>query len=126
MSVSKWRWTPECDRGICVGDCDLCDKAKPEFGEWILCSDRLPEVSFSYSSDEGYACYDSERVLVTTEDGDVQIAYFSKEVVTDQEVWDEICGGEPEDVWFARLGDMADEVSVIAWMPLPEPYGGDK
>ena len=28
MSVSKWRWTPECDKGICVGDCDLCDKAE--------------------------------------------------------------------------------------------------
>jgi len=25
MSVSKYRWTEECDTHICVGDCDLCD-----------------------------------------------------------------------------------------------------
>ena len=28
MSVSRWRWTPECDKGICIGDCDRCDKAE--------------------------------------------------------------------------------------------------
>jgi len=27
MSASKWKWTPECDRGICIGDCDRCDRA---------------------------------------------------------------------------------------------------
>ena len=27
MSVSKWRWTEDCDHGICVGECDKCDKA---------------------------------------------------------------------------------------------------
>lgn len=25
MSVSKYRWTEECDTHICVGDCDFCD-----------------------------------------------------------------------------------------------------
>lgn len=25
MSCSKWRWTPECDTHICVGDCDNCN-----------------------------------------------------------------------------------------------------
>ena len=44
MSVSKWKWTPECDRGICVGDCDLCDRAEPAFGEWIATSERIPDV----------------------------------------------------------------------------------
>lgn len=24
MSVSLWRWTEECDKQVCVGDCDLC------------------------------------------------------------------------------------------------------
>lgn len=29
MSVSKWAYDPEiCDHGICVGDCDLCDKGE--------------------------------------------------------------------------------------------------
>lgn len=26
MSTDKWRWTPDCDRDVCVGDCDLCTK----------------------------------------------------------------------------------------------------
>ena len=26
MSVSKWRYTEECDGNYCCGDCDLCDK----------------------------------------------------------------------------------------------------
>lgn len=24
MSVSLWKWTPECDNITCCGDCDLC------------------------------------------------------------------------------------------------------
>lgn len=24
MSVSLYRWTPECDMSVCPGDCDLC------------------------------------------------------------------------------------------------------
>jgi len=27
MSVSKWKWTPQCDEDYCVGDCDNCEKA---------------------------------------------------------------------------------------------------
>lgn len=30
MSVDKWRWTPDCDRDVCVGDCDLCNKNTEE------------------------------------------------------------------------------------------------
>lgn len=30
MSVSKWMWTEECDKGICINDCDRCDKAAYE------------------------------------------------------------------------------------------------
>ena len=25
MSISKWRWTHECDERICPGSCDYCD-----------------------------------------------------------------------------------------------------
>ena len=28
MSVSLWRWTEECDKQVCVGDCDLCSYAE--------------------------------------------------------------------------------------------------
>lgn len=27
MSTWRWRYSPEkCDHGICVGDCDICDR----------------------------------------------------------------------------------------------------
>ena len=32
MSVSKWRYTEECDGEYCCGDCDFCDK-EPEESE---------------------------------------------------------------------------------------------
>ena len=31
MSTWKWRYSPEmCDHGICVGDCDICDREDEE------------------------------------------------------------------------------------------------
>lgn len=33
MSVSKWLWTPDCDYGICINDCDHCEKAEFKEGE---------------------------------------------------------------------------------------------
>ena len=31
--MSTWRWkydTDKCDHGVCVGDCDKCDREDPE------------------------------------------------------------------------------------------------
>ena len=126
MSVSKWKWTPDCDKGICVGDCDQCDRSEPVFGKWILCSERLPKLSFSYDTEDGYDCYESELVLVTTDYDCVHIAYLSSVVVTDKKRYEEICGGEPcGPEWFSRDQYENDVIPVIAWMPLPEPYGGE-
>lgn len=30
MSVSLYRWTPDCDGQPCVGDCDKCGKEETE------------------------------------------------------------------------------------------------
>ena len=31
MSTWRWRYSPEkCDHGICVGDCDICDREDEE------------------------------------------------------------------------------------------------
>ena len=91
--------------------------------EWILCSDRMPKMSFSYSTDDGFDVYESDFVLVTTDYDCVQIANVYSAVVTDQELYKEIVGGEPGDpVWFSRDKDENDVIPVIAWMPLPEPY----
>ena len=124
MSVSKWKWTPECDRGICVGDCDLCDKAKPEFGEWVPIKTRLmtekerkelDEVCdwIDWASDEAimFDCKmpeDDQTVLICTESGYI----FLDTCINDDYGY----GLEERDDWDG----------VVAWMPLPEPYGGAK
>lgn len=33
MSVSLWRWSPECDDELCVGDCDLCGFEPDDYEE---------------------------------------------------------------------------------------------
>ena len=92
MSVSKWAYTEACDRGICVGDCDLCDKEVPTFGKWIPVDERLPRTG--------------EKVLCCLETPNV---YFKFVTI-----------GFYDDEWCV----ITSNASVIAWMPLPEPYGG--
>ena len=166
MSVSKWKWTPECDRGICVGDCDQCDKAVeevtikaklykqmpdpfvnlkkievhdpsidqlveeqkaqavPAFGEWVPVKTRpmteqerkeLDEVCdwIDWASDEAtmFDCKmpeDKQDVLICTESGYI----FLDTCINDDYGY----GLEERDDWDG----------VVAWMPLPEPYGGAK
>lgn len=64
---------------------------------WIPCSERLPE--------------EDEDVLVCSEEGDIDIACWMPEQWTD----------EPHIEWWS--GEY--RVDAVAWMPLPEPYGGD-
>ena len=65
--------------------------------KWIPCSERLPE--------------DGEIVLVS--DGiDYAVAFWR----FDAEAWDDPLHG-----WLDSF-----EFKVKAWMPLPEPYGGDQ
>ena len=94
MSVSKWAWTEACDNGICIGDCDLCDRAEPKFGEWVPVSKKLPP--------------EGDLVIVTVEG--VLGSYVH-------------VGIYYQGIWFDyRRRQLFDNESVIAWMPLPEPY----
>ena len=73
-------------------------RALPSADRWIPCSERLPERG--------------EDVLITDEYGDVSIAsieYFSGM----SEPW------QWQDVYGIRIG-----YTVMAWMPLPEPWKG--
>ena len=66
-------------------------------GEWIPCSERLPE--------------DSKTKLVTLSNGLVEGGYYSNDAW-----W---CIGD-----YINLETLTDE--VVTWMPLPEPYKEDK
>ena len=69
----------------------------PAQPQWIPCSVRLPE--------------EEEDVLVCSEDGNIDIACWMYEQWTD----------EPNIEWWS--GEYL--VDAVAWMPLPEPYGGE-
>ena len=67
--------------------------------EWIPCSERLPE--------EGI------RVITFDTDGDINIMYFD--------------GHDTEDNYCIWKDDLYIEwCDIIAWMPLPKPYGERK
>lgn len=70
-------------------------------GEWILCSERLPE-EFVY-------------VLVCLTDGTMYVAQLTDYL----DIW-----GEPK--WCTDtshcLGGAILSSDIVAWMPLPEPY----
>lgn len=38
LSVSKWKYTEECEGDYCCGDCDLCDKEPEESEEETECT----------------------------------------------------------------------------------------
>ena len=66
--------------------------------EWIPCSERLPE--------EGI------RVITFDTDGDINIMYFD--------------GCETEDGYIWKDDLYIEWCDIIAWMPLPKPYGERK
>lgn len=65
---------------------------QPKVGEWISCSERLPE--------------DSRDVILTTRSSVVGVGCFT----ASDGKWVQ---------WYSGGGILVD---VIAWMPLPEPY----
>ena len=76
---------------------------QPKVGEWIPCSERLPEV------DKTSEYYDA--VNVTLDDGRVVNGCY---VNIDKEWWVDAEDGEKHSI--NATGH------VLAWMPLPEPY----
>lgn len=72
---------------------------QPKVGEWIPCSERLPETD------------KNRKYLVCGEKGGIYIAEFVCNTVH----------GEPLGMyWWSAKGRYCP--NPIAWMPLPEPY----
>ena len=93
--------------------------AQPEQPHWIPCSERLPEVSKDpYYIDEidGAMLFESERVLVfgKNEDGyDYAVATY---------IYSTAMGNEWSEAYDAAETELTQ---ILAWMPLPKPYGGE-
>lgn len=71
--------------------------------KWIPCSERLPECEWGA---------ESEALLYQTRAAYIHAGYFGR-------------GGLLRDAYFREFADPregCDASSVIAWMPLPEPY----
>lgn len=77
-------------------------------GEWIPCSERLPEIRFDLNSRT------SDTVFVCLENRTMHMAFYC-----DDDVWRFCESGEAKEPMWDK---------VVAWMPLPEPYKkeGDK
>ena len=71
--------------------------------KWIPCSERMPECEWGA---------ESEALLYQTRAAYIHAGYFGR-------------GGLLRDAYFREFADPregCDASSVIAWMPLPEPY----
>ena len=85
-----------------------CIKEQPKVGEWIPCSERLPELHRVDMQSSGEYYMISDSVIIT--DGE-SIGLTKYEVDDDRKGWLE-CEFEGNE-------------DVVAWMPLPEPYKGE-
>ena len=84
---------------VIYGMLQLIDE-QPKVGEWIPCSERLPEVP-EYTDDK-----DCPEFNVMIEGASIATTLKYS----------------PDGAWFDDLGQVYE---VIMWMPLPEPWEGD-
>ena len=101
---------------------------------WIPCSERLPEdsddVLITYVFDYGKSCPDDIKALLESDEG-AYVLFNPKKVwemphITIAHYYDGTEDGEPSEWCYDNeCYSMPEEVRVIAWMPLPEPYMED-
>lgn len=99
-------WDGQAVNVLCFGDVIDAIEQQPKVGEWIPCSERLPELYRVDMESEGEYYMISDSVIIT--DGE-------RASISEYEIDDEDCRG-----WFAH--DFEEIEDVIAWMPIPEPY----
>ena len=104
-----------CDPEGCNGaeDCSCIRllKSLPSVQRWIPCSERLPEedvevlISYRYKEGDGYTSYTDIDITTYGQ------MYFGGNKVGNHKHW-----RQPFEYF-------ASNCEVVAWMPLPEPYG---
>lgn len=98
--------------------------------DWILCSEKLPKITEECDlTDCGMVRRTSDFLIVTTNDGDVVLAKYYDDKITDLDLFHEQVGTEDYlRVWIAQDPDgyFEEYVDVVAWMPFPEPYKEEK
>lgn len=86
-------------------------------GGWIPVDERMPEMYEEGEYEDGDTCltsFESDSVLATTKNGYVVFGQFAR--------WSDSSPYFATGVW--EIEKDTDE--VIAWMPIPEEYKGDK
>lgn len=85
-------------------------KQQPKVGEWIPCSERLPEMHREDMEAEG-ECYMISNPVLVTDGNKMHVAEYEED--------DGYRYG-----WHSFDGEDYD--NIIAWMPLPKPYRPEK
>jgi hypothetical protein len=85
--------------------------------EWIPCSERLPELHKEfYYCDFEFELYESDYVLVCYKHGK------ENEIGIGCVIYDKKCGSYEWSDVYDHAECEVDDMSIIAWMPLPKPY----
>ena len=100
-------WSDTYDKAFIIGAIEEEPTIDAVSVEWIPCEERLP-------SERG------EYLVTVTFEGDtyVECLHYGKPTMANREVKGE-CFYDSDDEW----GDVVYDTEVIAWMPLPKPYG---
>ena len=96
---------------------DMAIKALEQEPRWIPVSERLPKVhNTPYYVDNDEELYESDHVLTCCEDGKDYI-YAIGTII-----YDKMCNSYEWSGLYDYGDIIIDDMRVIAWMPLPEPY----
>lgn len=88
-------------------------------GRWIPCSERLPEVHEEpYYADHEEILHESDHVLTCCKAGN-GFVYAIGTVIHD-----EVCDSYEWSDLYDYADCVIDDMQVLAWMPLPEPWKG--
>lgn len=103
------------------GDYFKAEQIEQKRGEWIPCSERLPEVHEEpYYVDHEAILHESDYVLTCCKYGK-GFVYAIGSVIHD-----EVCDSYEWSGLYDYAECVIDDMQVLAWMPLPQPYKAER